>query len=106
MIPRTKPDTTSHFGSSFINAAGTDKPAISKPIVTDFHSQQRFGESRFDLKPRVGRTFRSLPRRVFTALDCRSDKANRLERIRVHLWNGFHRLADVMHLSASESAFS
>ena len=48
---------------------------------------------RFDLEPHVGRTFRPLPRRVFAALDCRSDKANRLERIRLHLWNGFHRLA-------------
>jgi len=35
MIPRAKPDMTSHFGSSFMIAAGTAKPAISKPIGTE-----------------------------------------------------------------------
>jgi hypothetical protein len=58
------------------------QPRDHDQFVTDFHSQQCIGEARFDLEARVGRAFRSLPRRVFTALDCRSDKANRLERIR------------------------
>jgi len=34
-IPRARPDTTSHFGSSFRMAAGTDKPAIKIPIGTE-----------------------------------------------------------------------
>src|SRR6476646_7747771 len=81
------------------------QPRDYNQLVTDLHSQQCLGEARFDLEPRVGRAFRSLPRRVFPTLDCRSHKANRLERIRLHLWNGFHRLPDVMHLSTNESSF-
>ena len=60
------------------------KPRDHDQFVPDFHSQQCLGESRFDLEPRVGRTFRPLPRRVCTALHCRSDDANRLECVRVH----------------------
>jgi hypothetical protein len=43
------------------------QPRDHDQFVTDFHSQQCLGEARFDLEPRIGRTFRSLPRRVFTA---------------------------------------
>src|SRR5512132_1229675 len=77
------------------------QPRDHDQFVTDFHSQQCIGEARFDLEPRVGRTFRSLSRRVCTALDCRSDKANRLECVSAHVSNVVHAFHDATSHRAS-----
>src|SRR6476660_6791347 len=61
------------------------QPRNHDPFVTNFHSQHGPRESRFDLEPRVGRTFRSLPRRIFPAFHCRANEANRLQRISAHV---------------------
>src|SRR5262245_45855285 len=71
--------------------------------VANFHSQQCLGEARFDLEPRVGRAFRSLPRRVFTAFHCRSDKANWLKLVRVHQGNVVHDFSTAMSVRTNES---
>src|SRR6476646_3082315 len=54
------------------------QPRNQDQFVPHFHSQQCFRESRFNLEPCVRRAFRSLPLRVFTAFNCRSNEANRL----------------------------
>ena len=60
------------------------QPRDHDQFVTDFYSQKRLRESRFDLEPRVGRAFRTLSRRIFPALHRRTNEANRLECIRAH----------------------
>jgi len=52
MIPRAKPDTISHFGSSFIMAAGTDKP---EPHATNRETEiiQRAQDSYFLCDARI-----------------------------------------------------
>jgi hypothetical protein len=61
------------------------QPRDHDQFVTDFHSQQRLGKSGFDLEPRVGRAFRSLPRRVFPALHRRANETNRFQCVRALL---------------------
>ena len=55
------------------------QPSDYDQVVTDLHPQQRLCKSRFDLEPRVWRTFRSLPRRIFPAFDIERSSTRREE---------------------------
>jgi hypothetical protein len=57
------------------------QPRDHDELVTDFHSEECVGESRFNLQPGIRRPFRSLARRIFTPFHRRSYKANRLQRV-------------------------
>lgn len=60
----------------------TGSPRTDSPGRT---SIQRLNKLRFDFDSRVGRTFRSLPRRLFPTPYRRADEANRLQCVRAHL---------------------
>ena len=58
------------------------QPRDDDQLVTDFHAQQGFCKLWFDLEPRVGRAFRSLPGSLFSPLQRRTNEANRLQCVR------------------------
>lgn len=57
------------------SAQATEEQAVRTTI------EECLGKLRFDLKPRVRRTFGSLRRRLFPPLQCRTNEASRLEGI-------------------------
>src|SRR4051812_47748576 len=65
--------------------AGPVHPRDDDQLIADPPAHERVGKLRFDLEPRVRRTFRSLPRRLFARLQGRTNKSNRLQSVRAHL---------------------